>query len=117
MLIESMMILAQSSGQQQPQGSAAPMMIGLALMIGVFYFVLMRGNRKQQRERTDLLSNLSKNDKVMTIGGIIGTVVQVRDNEVVLKVDESNNTKMTFIKKSIQQVIREDDLEKINKAG
>jgi preprotein translocase subunit YajC len=84
--------------------------IGLILMIGVFYFVLMRGNRKQQKERRNLLDNLKKNDRVMTIGGVVGTVVSVREHEVVVKVDESTNTKMTFIKKAIQQVITDGDL-------
>ena len=85
------------------------MLIGLGLMLGVFYFVIVRGNRKQERKRKDLLGNLGKNDKVMTIGGIVGRVVTVRENEVVLKVDESTNTKMTFSKKAIQQVMTDDD--------
>ena len=42
---------------------------------------------------------------MMTIGGILGTVVNVKDNEVVLKVDEATNTRMTFLKRSIQQVV------------
>ena len=116
MLIESLTILAQAGGKtsQQPGGQGF-MLIGLILMVVVFWFVMSRGNKRQQRERADMLGNLSKNDKVMTIGGIIGTVVQVREHEVVVKVDESNNTKMTFIKKSIQQVIQEGDLSKIDK--
>ena len=86
-------------------GGGQTLFIGFIVMLAVFYFVLIRGNRKQQAQKQSLLDNLSKNDKVMTIGGIIGSVVSVRDNEVVLRVDESNNTKMTFLKKSIQQVI------------
>jgi len=41
-----------------------------------------------------MVQNLKKNDKVRTIGGILGTIVDVRGDEVVLKVDESNNTKI-----------------------
>jgi preprotein translocase YajC subunit len=46
---------------------------------------------------------------VVTIGGIVGTVVATRDDEVVLKVDESTNTKMTFVRKAIQRVLPESD--------
>jgi preprotein translocase subunit YajC len=95
-----------------PQGSppsAMPMLIGLAVFFAIFYFVLMRGNRKQRRERQNLIANIAKNDRVLTIGGIIGTVASVRDNEVVVKVDESSNTKMTFLKSAIQKVITESD--------
>ncbi len=96
---------ANSAQQGANQGGGQTLFIGFIVMLAVFYFVLIRGNRKQQAQKQSLLDNLSKNDKVMTIGGIIGSVVSVRDNEVVLRVDESNNTKMTFLKKSIQQVI------------
>ena len=53
-------------------------------------------------------ANLTRNDRVLTIGGAIGTVVSVKDNEVVLKVDESTNTKMTFVKTAIQKIMTED---------
>ncbi len=114
MLIHTIVLLAQTQ-KTSPKSSGAAMLIGLGLMIAVFYFVLIRGNRRQQKERSSMLDNLSKNDKVMTIGGIMGTVVQVREHEVVIKVDESSNTKMTFMKKAIQQVIKEGDLPSLDK--
>ena len=55
-----------------------------------------------------MLSALKKNDRVMTIGGVVGTVVQVRDDEVVVKVDESANVKLTFIRGSIQKILSSD---------
>ncbi len=51
----------------------------------------------------------------MTIGGMLGAVVTIRDQEVALKVDESNNTKVTFLKTSIQEVITDGDLGTPNK--
>ena len=104
-------ILTLFAQQAAPKGnpSAMPMLIGLAFFFGIFYFVLMRGNRKQQKQRKQLINDLAKNDKVLTIGGILGTVTAVRDHEVTLKVDESSNTKMTFLKTAIQKVITEND--------
>ncbi len=60
----------------------------------IMYFMLFRGPRKQQQKHKEMVQTLSKNDKVRTIGGIIGTVVDIKDDEVVLKIDESNNTKI-----------------------
>jgi len=105
-------LLAQSPAPKTAPGPQGlnPMIIGLGLFFVVFYFMMMRGNRKQKNERANLLDNLAKNDRVMTIGGLLGTVVTIRDQEVVLKVDESNNTKVTFLKTSIQKVITDGDL-------
>ena len=69
----------------------------LVLMVGMFalmYFVLFRGPKKKQHEHKKMIESLKKNDRVSTIGGIIGTVVEVKGDEVILKVDESNNTKL-----------------------
>jgi preprotein translocase subunit YajC len=115
MLLARLATLAQttaptSSPQGAPPGSSGmTLLIGLAFFFGIFYFVLMRGQRKQQRERKALIENLGKNDRVLTIGGILGTVTAVRDNEVVVKVDESSNVKITFLKTAIQRVITETD--------
>lgn len=82
-----------------------PMMIAMI----VFMFLSARSQKKRERaERENLYSRLNKNERVLTIGGIIGTIVSVKDNEVVLKVDESTNTKMTFVKSSIQRIITDE---------
>ena len=66
----------------------------LGLMFVMLYFVMFRGPRKKQQQHSKMIKALEKNDRVQTIGGIIGTVLDVKDNEVTLKVDESNNTKI-----------------------
>lgn len=58
------------------------------------YLLLFRGPRKKQQQHKQMVQTLEKNDRVRTIGGIIGTVVDVKDDEITLKVDESNNTKV-----------------------
>jgi preprotein translocase subunit YajC len=82
-------------------------LLPLILMIGVFYWIMMRGNRRERQKHEDMLKNVKRNDRVQTIGGILGTVVDVRDNEVVLKVDEASNTKMRFVRGAIKEVIRD----------
>jgi len=76
------------------------------LAIGaVFLFLMMRNSRRQDRERQTMLSTLEKNDKVLTIAEIYGTVISVdaAKNEVVVKVDDNTRMKMTIgaIKRNI----------------
>lgn len=91
--------------QEAPQGPGMGSMLPMLLMMGlVFYFLLIRPQSKEKKRRAEMLSAVKKNDRVVTIGGIHGTVVNVKDDEITLKVDESNNTKITFSRSAIQQV-------------
>lgn len=92
-----------SGAQKQPSGMI--FMVGIILFMGVFFFLTSRSTKREKQKKVDMLDNLKKNDRVMTIGGVLGTVVNVKDSEVVLKVDEATNTRMTFLKRSIQQVV------------
>ena len=101
------MLLAQNPPAPRSQGPGGSMMfVGLLVFMFVFFIVMSRSSRKgEEKKRKALLDSLSKNDRVLTQGGVIGTIVAIRDREVVLKVDESTNTKMTFLKDSVRQVI------------
>jgi preprotein translocase subunit YajC len=83
--------------------------IGLILMLVVFYGFMFSNSRKEKKRRREMLENVKKTDRVMTIGGVIGTVVNVKENEIVLKVDESANTKISFVRGAIQKVLAEDE--------
>jgi preprotein translocase subunit YajC len=103
-------ILAQTSpapGGGQPQGGAGAMFFpAVMIAVLVFMFLSMRSQKKREaNEREAMFGKLAKNDRVLTIGGVIGTVLTVKDHEVVLKVDETTNTKMTFVKTAIQRVL------------
>ena len=69
-------------------------MLPFVLIFVVFYLFILRGPRKQQQKQRQMVQALAKNDRVRTIGGILGTVVEVRGDEVTLKIDETNNTKI-----------------------
>jgi preprotein translocase subunit YajC len=80
------------------------------ILIGiVFYFLVIGSKRKQDRQRRDMLDQLKKGDRIQTIGGILGTVVEVRENEVVVKVDETANTKLRFTRSAIHRVVGDDE--------
>ena len=83
----------------------------LVLMLGVmaiFLFMTIRGPRKKQQQHQKMVSSLKKNDRVRTIGGIFGTVVDVRQDDIVLKIDESNNTKIHIVPSAIGTVLSEE---------
>ena len=110
-MIERIIILAQATeGQGAPRsGGSGTFLIGMLLFVGVFFFMSTRSQRREKKKKAEMIAALKKNDRVMTIGGVIGTVVSLKDHEVVLKVDEATNTRMTFTRRSIQQVITGDE--------
>ncbi len=99
-------LIAQSAPTSQgapPQtGNFLQSMLPIMLALGVFWWIMSRGKSKERKRYQDMLDALGKNDRVQTIGGIIGTIVEVRDDEVVLKVDESSNVKMRFSRAAIK---------------
>jgi preprotein translocase subunit YajC len=92
--------------RRKPFGGA--MWIWILLMFVLMYFLLFRGPRKKQQEHKQMVQTLGKNDRVRTIGGIIGTVVDIKGDEVTLKVDESNNTKIKIASSAIGKNLSQD---------
>lgn len=82
--------------------------IFIGLMLVMMYFILFRGPRKKQQKHKQMMQTLTKNDKIQTIGGIIGTVVDIKDDEITLKIDESNNTKMKILRSAISKNMSKD---------
>lgn len=81
-----MFILAQEGGEAAGTGGYSTL-IFLALMALVFYFLIIRPQRKRSSEQKQLAASLNVGDRVQTIGGIVGTVVAVEEDEVVLDVE------------------------------
>ena len=90
--------------QQQPAFDPTFLIVMVALLIG-FWLLISLPQRRERKRREEMLANLKKGDKIQTAGGILGTVVDLRDQEVVLKVDESNNVRMRFSRSAVQSVI------------
>lgn len=79
----------------------------------IFYFLLLHPQRKEQARREAMISAVKPNDRVLTVGGFYGVVTNVhRDAKtVVLRIDESNNTKVRVTLSSIAQVVSEEPAE------
>ncbi|MBN2375932.1 MAG: preprotein translocase subunit YajC [Sedimentisphaerales bacterium] len=78
-------------------------------MFVVMYFFMIRPQKKRQKQQQEMQTSLQKNTRIRTIGGIIGTVVDVRDDEVVIKIDEASNTKMRITRGAVGKVLTEDE--------
>jgi preprotein translocase subunit YajC len=79
------------------------------LMFAVFYFLLIRPQQKKSKVRNNMLNQLKKGDKVTTIGGLHGTIQEITDDTVVLRVNDV--TKLTFDRSSINNVTSSSDTE------
>ena len=91
-----------------PPRSPLMQFLPFILIFVVMYFLLFRGPRKKQQQHKQMVQSLQKNDRVRTIGGIIGTVVDVKGDEITLKVDEANNTKIKVAASAIGRNVSKD---------
>lgn len=99
---------ATGNGAPPPnQPSMWPFLVPLLLVFAFMIWSSSSAQKKERKKRDELLASIKKHDRVQTIGGIIGSVVEIKDNEIVLKVDEANNIKMRFSKSAVQQVLSE----------
>jgi len=85
------------------------MLIFFAMIIGLMYIFLILPQRRKQKQHQQMLASLKKNDKVITIGGIHGVVHSIKDNKIVLKVDD--DVKLTFSVSAIASVERREEQE------
>lgn len=77
----------------------------MLLIFGVMYFLMIRPQMKQQKELAQMQSKLKKNDEVVTTGGIHGTVVNLKDSVVTLRIDD--NVRMDLDRNSVGRLVKE----------
>lgn len=88
---------------QLPQGGGLGMLLPLILIVVIMYFFMIRPQSKKQKETQKMIDALKKGDKVVTIGGIHGTISLTKEKTVIVKVDD--NTKIEFNRTAIATVI------------
>lgn len=101
---------APEEAKQPPPGNLFEGMLIPMVMIGVlWYFLLLRPQLNERRQRQNLVESIKKNDKVISIGGIIGTVTNLSSDgkEVTLRIDD--NAKIKMLRSSIQTVITDEN--------
>ena len=101
--MNSLVLMAADSTSSASLTSSLLMFV---LIILIFYFLIYRPQKKRDKEAKAMLAAMKKGDKVVTIGGIHGTIVTVKDKTVVIKVDDS--ARIEFSKEAISSVISKD---------
>ena len=103
---------AQSGGAE---GGALFTFLPLVLIFVVFYFLLIRPQQKKMKEHKALISNLKRGDRVITSGGLIGTVSKVLDDE--LEVEISQGVKVKVVRQMVSSVLARSDVAARSKAA
>jgi preprotein translocase subunit YajC len=105
-------MLVTTIAQAQQPGSDPGGLLGVlpmfAIVFAIMYLLVLRPQQKKESERQEMLKKLQKNDKVITTGGIYGIVTSVKEDEVTLKVDDSQNVRIRFARSAIAGIIGED---------
>jgi preprotein translocase subunit YajC len=102
-----MLGMPEGGASQNSGGQLVSMLVTFGLIILVFYFLVIRPQNKKQKDAQKMLASLRKGDRIVTAGGIHGSVVSVKETSVVVKVDD--NTKLEFSKGSVTQVVERKD--------
>lgn len=77
----------------------------ILLMLLIFYFLLIRPQQKRQKQIKEMHDSLQKGDKIITIGGLHGVIDKVDEDIIVIN---CNNTKLTFDRSSVREVVQDD---------
>ena len=113
MLMNLLFGVAQAQGtttqtytEGSPYASLLGMVLPLVLMVLIFYFMLIRPQRKKDKKVKDMLAALKKGDRITTIGGIFCTIVSIREDRITLAIGQKNAqpTEMTVARWAIRQV-------------
>lgn len=90
--------------QTPAQPNIIAQLLPMVIIFGIFYFLVIRPERKKQKDHQLLLAGIKKNDEVVTASGIHGIVVIVKDKTVVLRLDE--NCRVEFDKEAILTIVK-----------
>ena len=79
----------------------------MVLLIVVFYFILIRPQRKKDKENKEMLANLKVGDSITTIGGIVGTIVRIKDEKIVIETGTKTEKQvMTMERWAVRDVVK-----------
>ena len=84
-----------------------PMMQFLTLMVimlAVMYFLIIRQQKQKEKKRQAMITNVRKQDRIVTAGGVHGVVVSVKENEVIVRIDDAKDVKVKVDKSALTSV-------------
>ena len=110
MLNTIMTYLDTTAAGETPANASNPwlMPVLLVVMVAVFYFVMIRPQKKQEKQIAEMRDSLAVGDEVVTIGGIIGTVLIIKDDKIMIETG-NDRTKLTILRSSVKTVLKDED--------
>lgn len=110
MLNTIMTYLDTTAAGDTPANASNPwlMPVLLVVMAAVFYFVMIRPQKKQEKQIAEMRDSLAVGDEVVTIGGIIGTVLIIKDDKIMIETG-NDRTKLTILRSSVKTVLKDED--------
>lgn len=110
MLNTIMTYLDTTTAGDTPANASNPwlMPVLLVVMVAVFYFVMIRPQKKQEKQIAEMRDSLAVGDEVVTIGGIIGTVLIIKDDKIMIETG-NDRTKLTILRSSVKTVLNDED--------
>ena len=110
MLNAVMTYLDTTAACDTPANASNPwlMPVLLVVMVVVFYFVMIRPQKKQEKQIAEMRDSLAVGDEVVTIGGIIGTVLIIKDDKIMIETG-NDRTKLTILRSSVKTVLKDED--------
>ena len=97
------LLMGAPAGGEGAAGGGMMQFIPFIFIIAIFYFLIIRPQSKKRKETEKMLSSLKKGDKVVTIGGLHGTIQSVKDTTIILKVDD--NIKLEFLRSAVSTIV------------
>lgn len=97
------------SGSSGSQGSIWPTILMLVGMVAIFYFLIIRPQKKQEKQVAEMRNSIGVGDEIITIGGIVGTVLIIKDDKMMI--ETGSGSKITVLRSSVKTVLHDDDEE------
>ena len=98
-----LLLMAGGGGEQQP--NTIGFFLPIILIFAIMYLLIFRPQMKKQKEQKTMIDNIKKGDKIVTVGGIMGTVVGEKQKEGMLIVKISDNTKIELVRTSVARIM------------
>ncbi len=102
-------LLLTSSAAGSTAGSTGLMIIYIVILVAFFYFFFIRPQRKEQKQKTDMLSRLAVGDSVLTSSGFYGIVIDITDDTVIVEFGNNKNCRIPMQKSAIVQLEKPED--------
>ena len=100
-------IMANATAQPMPEASPYQFPIMMLILFGIMYVMMIRPQRRREKERKELLNNIQSGNRVLLTSGIIGQVTNIKEQTLVIRIAE--NTKIETVRSAVAQVLEKDE--------